>query len=53
MTDLPTFSIPLLPIGNTESGFRIKNEPGELQRPYLVDHGTNFIVQADLVSVLH
>lgn len=54
MSDDSGFIIPLLPVGDEGSSFRVRNAPGgEIQRPHLVDRGSDFTVQGDLVSVLH
>lgn len=54
MSDDSKFIIPLLPTGDDNSSFRIRNAPGgEIQRRHLIDRGSDFTVQGDLVNVLH
>ncbi|KAG0131235.1 hypothetical protein HOY82DRAFT_503362 [Tuber indicum] len=47
------FSIALFPTGSTGSAFRTQNTPGEFQRQNLVDRSSDFMVQGDLVNVIH
>jgi len=48
-----SFSINLLRTGSEGSAFRTRNAPGEFQRENLVDRDSDFMVQGDLVNVIH
>ena len=51
MSDTTSFSIFL--DTDDDGAYHIKNAPGEIQRPTLIDRGDALMVQADLLQVLH
>lgn len=53
MASYSAFEIVLTPTGEEGAGYRVKNGPGEFERPHLVDRGSSLVVQGDLASVLH
>lgn len=47
------FAISLLRTGDEGSAFRVQNSPGELQRRHIIDRGSEFTLQGDLIKVVH
>ncbi|KAE8384610.1 hypothetical protein BDV23DRAFT_166457 [Aspergillus alliaceus] len=45
--------IPLFAEGTKGASFRLRNEPGELQRAHIMQEGSELSVQANILSVLH
>jgi hypothetical protein len=49
-----TFTIPLVPEGDSNAEYRLRNEyAGQIERPNILDYGTNLNVQGDLMAVVH
>ncbi|KNG85641.1 hypothetical protein ANOM_006032 [Aspergillus nomiae NRRL 13137] len=45
--------IPLFAEGTKDASFRLRNQPGELQRAHIMQEGSDLTVQANITSVLH
>jgi len=50
---LPTFSVNLYETGDSGASFRLRNEPGETQREYMIEEGSDLTVQGNLITVVH
>ncbi|KAL2850247.1 hypothetical protein BJY01DRAFT_245558 [Aspergillus pseudoustus] len=49
-----SFTVQLVPEGDQNSEFRLRNEyEGQVERPEILDYGTNLNVQGSLVEVIH
>jgi hypothetical protein len=49
-----SFTVRLVPEGDKNSEFRLRNEyEGQVERPEILDYGTNLNVQGNLVEVIH
>ncbi|KAF8544886.1 hypothetical protein BDD12DRAFT_813776 [Trichophaea hybrida] len=54
MSEAFQFVIPLFPVGDDGSAFRLRNIPGgEMQRPHVIQYGSELAVHADIFNVKH
>jgi hypothetical protein len=50
---LPAFSVNLYETGDSGASFRLRNAPGETQREYIIEEGSDLTVQGNLITVVH
>jgi len=54
MSEASQFVIPIFPVGDDDSAFRLRNTPGgEMQRPHVIQYGTDLAVHADIFNIKH